>query len=74
MRPGRGYIVRPIVPELNVMSVTSTHTTDGVGAAVAADDVEDVDLGAALDVGGPSAVEVAGHVERRVVQLPRLQL
>jgi hypothetical protein len=30
-RPGRGYVVRPTVPELKVMSVTSFQMIDGVG-------------------------------------------
>ena len=65
-RPGRGYMVRPSVPELKVMSVTSIQIDGRRRAAVAADDVEDVNLGAVLDVVAVG-VEVAGDVERRVV-------
>ena len=30
LRPGRGYMVLPTVPELNVTSVTSFQISDGV--------------------------------------------
>ena len=71
LRPGRGYMVRPMVPELFVTSVTSTHAVDGVAPQWPRDDVEDVNLVAVLDVVAVG-VEVAGDVERRVVHVAAL--